>query len=75
MIALGQSALFFYVLHIARLEGVGAVLTQGFGRDAVAGGVGRNWLAVGITVALLWPAGAWFRALRDRHPASLLRLV
>jgi len=75
LLVLGQTALFFYVLHIAILEGSGAALTAWLGRDVVAGGLLRTWIAVLATVALLWPAGIWFRALRRRHPRSLLRLI
>ena len=69
LLVLGQTALFFYVLHIALIEAVGATLGD------VRGNVARNWLAVIVTVAVLWPAGIWFRALRRRHPQSLLRLI
>ncbi|MBI5851112.1 MAG: DUF1624 domain-containing protein [Planctomycetes bacterium] len=75
LLVLGQTALFFYLLHIAILEGSGAALTAWLGRDAVAGGLTRTWIAVIATIALLWPAGIWFRSLRRRHPRSLLRLI
>lgn len=75
LLVLGQTALFFYVLHIAILEGSGAALTAWLGRDVVAGGLMRTWIAVIATIALLWPAGIWFRSLRRRHPRSLLRLI
>ncbi|MCC6782421.1 MAG: DUF1624 domain-containing protein [Planctomycetes bacterium] len=75
LLVLGQTALFFYVLHIAILEGSGALLRALLGGDAVAGGLPRTLLATFATVALLWPAGVWFRAVRRRRAGSWLRLI
>lgn len=74
LLVLGQTALFFYVLHIAILEGSGALLRALLGEDVVAG-VPRTLLATFVTVALLWPAGMGFRAVRRRRPGSWLRLI
>ena len=75
LLTLGQTALFFYVGHIALLEGAGALLRVWLGADAVPGSLPRTLLATALAVLVLWPAGLWFRSLRRRHPSSLLRLI
>jgi len=75
LLVLGQTALFYYVLHVSLLEGAGALLRVWFGADAVPGGLGRTWLAVALTVAVLYPACLAFRAFKRAHPRSLVRLI
>jgi uncharacterized membrane protein len=73
LLVLGQTALFFYVLHIPLLEGAGFLIRALGGEPA--GGLGRTWLVVACVVALLYPACRWFRAWKRSHPASLVRLI
>ncbi|MGE0145268.1 MAG: DUF1624 domain-containing protein [Planctomycetota bacterium] len=73
LLVLGQTALFFYVLHIAALESAGA-LFRAVGLDP-RGGLLGNTVAAAIVVLAAWPLGIAFRSLRRRHPTSLLRLV
>lgn len=75
LLVFGQTALFFYLLHIPLLEGAGALLGALFGPEHVPAGVGRTWLAVAATLALLYPACRWFRAFKRARPRSALRFV
>ncbi len=63
VLVLGQTALFFYLLHI-HLIGVGAFLLGRLGSgglpDAYAGGLG--------VVALLYPVCIWYRGYKAAHP-------
>lgn len=67
---LGQTALFFYLLHMHALHlvawalGVEGKLGMG---AAYAGGLG--------VTALLYPACAWYRRYKDAHPESWTRFV
>jgi uncharacterized membrane protein len=73
LIVLGQTALFFYVLHIAVLESAGAIF-RAAGQDP-RGSLVDNTAAAAAVVVLAWLLGLVFRALRRRHPTSLLRLI
>lgn len=73
LMVLGQTALFFYVLHIALLESAGSLLASLGYRPR--GGLLGNSIAVILVVLAAWPLGLAFRALRRRYPRSLLRLI
>jgi uncharacterized membrane protein len=75
LLVLGQTALFFYLAHVVLLEAGGAIARAALEPERIAGGLGRTWLAVGLTVALLYPACRAFRAWKRRSPRSLLRLL
>lgn len=75
LLVFGQTALFFYVLHIPALEGAGAMLRWWLGADRLPGGLLQTWMAVTATAALLYPACRWFRTQKRRWPGSLLRLL
>lgn len=64
----GQAALFFYLAHIALLEG----LAQGFGIRRQFG-IPSTLLASGLTCLLLYPLCRRYRSWKAKHPESLLR--
>ena len=67
---LGQTALFYYLLHVHVLKlgavALGLYKTGGLGTVAVA------WLAV---LVALYPACRWYLGLKRRHPLSVLRFL
>jgi len=70
LVVLGQTALFFYVLHVHVLKlAAGAV---GFYKSAGLGVTVIAWLAV---LAALYPLCRWYLAIKRRHPDSALRFV
>jgi uncharacterized membrane protein len=66
----GQTALFFYLLHVHILKGVAVALGvyQANGLWVVYLG----WLAM---LALLYPLCRWYLGVKRRHPDSVLRFV
>jgi uncharacterized membrane protein len=70
LVVLGQTALFFYVLHVHLLKiaafAVGLYKSAGLGATMVA------WL---VMVAALYPLSRWYLAVKRRHPASALRFL
>lgn len=77
LLVLGQTALFFYVLHIALIEASGRLLmSSGYEPSEDPGsGLARNWAVVAIVVVLGVVFGRAFRDFRARHATSLLRLI
>jgi uncharacterized membrane protein len=70
LLVLGQTALFFYVLHFPLLGFTAAGL-------GMLGGAGlaTTWLG-GLAVCLvLYPACRWYRTYKSAHPASFARFV
>lgn len=70
ILVFGQTALFFYVLHQLIL-GVPAMLLGVMGKGALW----HAYVAAAIALCVLYPLCLWFRALKSRHPQSLLRYV
>ncbi len=70
LLVLGQTALFFYMLHFILL-GAGA---QALG-DAIPRGLPQAYLAAGAVVLALYPACRWYRDFKRRHPRSLAQYV
>jgi uncharacterized membrane protein len=66
----GQTALFFYLLHVHILKGVAVAL--GVYRANGLWVVYLAWLAL---LALLYPACRWYLGVKRRHPDSVLRFV
>jgi uncharacterized membrane protein len=70
LVVLGQSALFYYLLHVHLLKVVALMLgvykARSLGTAAVA------WLA---TLVLLYPLCRWYLGVKRRHPRSVLRFV
>jgi len=69
-LVLGQSALFFYLLHIHILKGT----AHAFGIEK-SGGAGLTFLAAGAVIALLFPLCWWYRNYKQAHPGSLARYI
>jgi uncharacterized membrane protein len=70
LVVLGQTALFFYLLHVHVLKS--AALALGLYRTEGLGVVYVVWL---ITLAALYPACRWYLRLKRRYPDSVLRYV
>ncbi|MHA7836439.1 MAG: DUF1624 domain-containing protein [bacterium] len=71
LLVFGQTALFFYVLHFVLLGGSALVLTGGLmQRDLTAA-----WIAAAVVLVALYPVCLGFRALKRRHPRSLLQYL
>ena len=71
LLVLGQTALFFYFLHFLVLGGSAMAITGGMGER----GLLETWLAAAATVVVLYPVCLGFRALKRRHPNSILQYV
>jgi hypothetical protein len=67
---LGQSALFFYLLHIHILELAAHALGM-----VKSGGLVETYLAAAAVIALLFPLCWWYRSYKLRHPNSLARFI
>ncbi|MBC7974707.1 MAG: DUF1624 domain-containing protein [Myxococcales bacterium] len=70
LVVLGQTALFFYVLHVHLLKI--AALALGLYKSAGIGVTVIAWLAM---VAALYPLSRWYLAVKRRHPTSALRFL
>lgn len=71
LLVLGQTALFFYFLHFLVLGGSAVALTGGM----MQRGLAEAWLAAAGTLVVLYPICLWYRALKRRHPNSVLQYV
>jgi uncharacterized membrane protein len=70
LLVLGQTALFFYLLHAHILKGVAVAL--GVYRTQGLAVVYLGWLAI---LAALYPACRWYLGVKRRHPDSVLRFL
>ena len=68
LLVLGQTAFFFYVLHILVLE----LSARALGVHAAAGVAEALWASLAV-LAICYPACLWFRAIKRRHPTGVLR--
>jgi uncharacterized membrane protein len=66
---LGQTALFFYLLHAHLLKGAAKVLGE------KEFGLGVAYLATGVTLVVLYPVCAWYRRYKAAHPHGWTRYV
>ncbi|MEM9489197.1 MAG: FAD-dependent oxidoreductase, partial [Myxococcota bacterium] len=70
VLVFGQTALFFYLLHIPMLE---------LGAHALgvhqALGIGATVVASAVTMAILYPLCRWYRGYKSRHPGSWARYI
>ncbi len=69
LLVFGQTPLFFYMAHLIILGGSAVLWTGGVGMR----GLSEAYLAAGITTALLYPVCIAYRALKVKHPKSVLR--
>lgn len=70
VVALGQTALFYYLIHIHLLKVTAAAL--GMYKSCGLGTVVIGWLAV---LVVLYPLCLSYLGLKRRHPRSVLRLI
>jgi len=70
LVVLGQTALFYYLLHVHLFKGAAVALglykNQGLGTTFVA------WLAM---MLLLYPCCRWYLGVKRRHPSGVLRFL
>ena len=71
LLVLGQTALFFYILHFLVLGGSALLITGGM----MQRGLAETYLAAGATLVLLYPVCLGFRALKRRYPTSILQYI
>lgn len=71
LLVFGQTALFFYFVHFLVLGGSAMAITGGTGQR----GLLETWLAAAATLVVLHPVCLGFRALKRRHPNSILQYV
>jgi uncharacterized membrane protein len=67
---LGQTALFFYLLHVHLLVGVAVAL--GVRKQL---GLSATYGAAALALAVLYPACAWYRRYKAAHPSGWTRYV
>jgi uncharacterized membrane protein len=72
LVVFGQASLFFYVLHLYLYKILGAVAGRAL---ASMPELPRFYLVAAAGLLILWPLCARYRALRRRHPDSLLRFL
>ena len=70
VLVLGQTALFFYLLHVHVLELASWAL--GLSHQA---GLATTYLAAAATVVALYPLCVWYRGYKAAHPAGWTRYV
>ena len=70
----GETALFFYLLHLHFLALVG---NWGFGAHVnnAPRGLGAAWLFAGVVLIVLYPLCLWFRSVKAARPGSFLRFI
>lgn len=71
LLVFGQTALFFYILHFIVLGGSALVLAGGMMKH----GLPETFAAAGATLLLLYPVCLGYRALKRRHPNSILQYL
>jgi uncharacterized membrane protein len=67
---LGQTALFFYLLHVHLLEGAARLL--GVKKQL---GLGATYLATAVVLGVLYVACSWYRRYKAAHPRGWTRYV
>ena len=76
LLVFGQTALFYYLLHLHLMGVIRIVFVD---RKVDLGqapfGLWSAWVFAALALALLYPACRWYRGVKRRHPQSLLRYV
>jgi uncharacterized membrane protein len=70
ILVIGQTALFFYLIHIHLIGVVAAALGR-----IQAGGLPEAWAAGFGAVLVLYPPCAWYRGYKARHPDGFAQYV
>jgi uncharacterized membrane protein len=71
ILVFGQTALFFYMLHLPGL-GVSAFLTMG---NLGQGGLGHTFVATVLALVILYPICLGYRRYKRNHPTSFAQYV
>ena len=71
LLVFGQTALFFYIVHFIVLGGSALAITGGM----MQRGLPEAFAAAGATLVLLYPVCLGYRALKRRHPNSILQYL
>jgi uncharacterized membrane protein len=71
LLVFGQTALFFYIFHFVLLAGSAIAITGGMAQR----GLGEAWIAAGVVLVVLYPVCIGFRALKRKHPTSVLQYI
>lgn len=71
LLVFGQTALFFYIVHFIVLGGSALAITGGM----MQRGLPEAFAAAGATLVLLYPVCLGYRALKRRHPNSILEYL
>jgi uncharacterized membrane protein len=70
VLVFGQTAFFFYVMHIFILEVSARSLDM-----YMTGGLGTSTIATIISLVLLYPICRWYRGYKSAHPKSVARYL
>jgi uncharacterized membrane protein len=70
VLVFGQTAFFFYVMHILILEVSARTLDM-----HMTGGLGTSTIATLISLILLYPICRWYRTYKTAHPKSVVRYL
>jgi uncharacterized membrane protein len=70
LLVFGQTALFFYLLHVHLL-----VLAAWLFDAMHAGGLVATWVATVATLVVLYPACRWYRSYKQAHPDGWTRYL
>ncbi|MFK7895702.1 MAG: DUF1624 domain-containing protein [Myxococcota bacterium] len=71
LLVFGQTAFFFYILHFILLGGSAMAITGGM----MLRGLQETYIAAAVTLVVLYPICLGFRALKKKHPRSLLQYI
>lgn len=71
LLVFGQTALFFYMLHFVLLGAAAIAITGGM----MLRGLTETYLAAAGVLVVLYPICIGFRALKRRHPRSVLQYI
>ena len=70
MLVFGQTAFFFYVVHIFLYETTSRLLGL-----HMAGGLGTSTIAMAIGLVVLYPVCRWYRGFKAAHAGTVLRYM
>ncbi len=71
LLVFGQTALFFYIVHIMMLGASAMALAGGIQLS----GLKETYIATVVTLVVLYPVCIWFRNLKRKYPKSFLHYI
>lgn len=74
LLVFGQTALFFYLVHV-HIMNLGCPLLFGGGMGHAPFGLAGAWLGAVAALAVMYPLCLVFRARKAERPTSLLRFL